>query len=532
LVLAILDGWGIAPKSPSNPIRAANTPVLDGLISSYPTITLRASGEVVGLSHGEVGNSEVGHLTIGAGRVFYQALPRINFAIENGDFFRNGKFMEAAATIKAGGKRLHIVGVASDGNVHGSIEHIEHLLVFAKRHGLRHVALHLILDGRDVPYDSGIDYVQRLEKKLRLLQVGEIASVSGRYYAMDRDSRWERTAKAYAAMMGTGQPFDGLASEAIRRSYQVIDKVSLARTFDEEFIPITILKDGKPVAPLSEGDAVIFTNYRPDRIRQLCTALTMRDFSGFERGTLPNLHVVTMTEYEKNLPVSVAFPAEPIGNCLSQVLADAGLRQLRVAETEKYAHVTYFFNGMTETAFPGEERVILPSPHVVSYDLQPEMSAPQITQAIIDDLAAERRDFYVINYANADMVGHTGKFEATQRAVETVDACIGKLAEATLAADGLLMITADHGNGEELLDLRGGEIEIDKEHNPNPVPFIAVGKKWKGVIPPSGEEVSSPFIGGDLSILPTVGTLADIAPTILKVLGIKKPPEMTGHSLL
>lgn len=525
LVLLVLDGWGVAPSGPSNPIEAAAAPTFKDITSNYPTITLRSFGESVGLSWGEKGNSEVGHLTIGAGRIYYQSLPRINLSIQSGDFFRNPALLKAAAAARDAKSVFHIVGIVSPGNVHGSDHHIRHLLDFAKQQSLPRVAVHAILDGRDTAFSSGVEFVRDLQRHMKRLGVGEIASISGRFYAMDRNKEWGRTQRAFQAMVGRGPFADGDAVALIEESYR-------RGVFDEQFEPVTLRHSGKPVGVVKSDDAVVFANFRPDRARQLCKTFTKPDFSDFPRGTLPTLHVVSMTEYEEGMLADVAFPAESIENCLAKVISDAGLKQLHVAETEKYGHVTFFFNGMREEPYPGEDRTIVPSLRVDSYDKAPEMSAEPITERVLQALSEGSHDVIVANFANADMVGHTGSFEATKKAVEIVDRCLGRITEAVLRLDGTLVITADHGNAEEVLNLRAGEIEIDKEHNANPVPFIVVGKRWKGRVPPSGESAGDAIIGGDLSLLPTVGILADVAPTVLKLIGIPQPPEMTGNFLL
>lgn len=525
LVLLILDGWGVAPPGPSNAIESAEAKNFKGLVSDYPTITLSSFGEAVGLSWGEKGNSEVGHLTLGAGRIFYQMLPKINLAIQSGEFFRNPAFMKAATVVRKEDSVFHLIGILSSGNIHGTNHHIYELLRFAKKKKLKNVAVHIILDGRDTSFNSGIDFVRDLKKHMRKIGIGKIASMAGRFYAMDRNKNWERTEKAYSAMRGRGPFVDADPVEVIKKSYQ--DGV-----FDEQFSPVTFQSQGKPVAEIKSGDVVVFSNFRPDRARQICSAFTTPDFSDFERKDTPNLHVVSMAEYEEGMQTDVAFPPESIKNCLSEVLSNEGLKQLHVAETEKYAHVTFFFNGMREEPFPGEDREIVPSADVDSYDKKPEMSADAITEHILQSLSEGSHDFIVANFANADMVGHTGGFDATKKAVEAVDRCLGRISEAVLALDGTLVITADHGNAEEVLNLRAGEIEIDKEHNANPVPFIVVGKRWKGSVPPSGESASDLVIGGDISLLPTVGILADVAPTILKLMDITPPTEMKGNYLL
>ncbi|HTM68158.1 MAG TPA: 2,3-bisphosphoglycerate-independent phosphoglycerate mutase [Candidatus Binatia bacterium] len=519
VVLLILDGWGVAPPGEGNPLEAANTPVFDELVTTFPTVTVRASGEAVGLSWGEMGNSEVGHLTIGAGKIFYQSLPRINLSIQTGEFFRNETFAAAAAHAKKNGSTFHILGILSPGNVHGSDEHIHAFLQFAKQQGLTDVVVHPVLDGRDAIYNTGIEFIRALLAKMREIGVGRIGSISGRFYAMDRDNRWDRIEKAYNAMCGVGD------AKRYEDPIKAVEDSYAAKVYDEEFVPVIIEKDGKPVGPLKDGDALIFANFRPDRAREIAQAICIPSFSKFPRTEVKDLYFATMTEYEKGTPAKVAYPPEFITTCLAKVIADAGLKQMHIAETEKYAHVTFFLNGMREEEFPGEERMIIPSPRVSSYDQAPEMSTPKIADRIVKEVQAGTFDVIISNLANADMVGHTGKFEPTMKAAEAVDAALGKIVSATLAAGGVVVITADHGNGEEVLNLQTGE--LDKEHSTNPVPFLVIGEQWRGQASPSGE-----VIGGDLSLMPPVGMLADTAPTILKLLQVPQPKEMTGSPLI
>ncbi len=519
LVLLILDGWGVAPPGDGNPVAAAQTPYLDEIIRTFPTVTVRASGEAVGLSWGEMGNSEVGHLTIGAGTIFYQSLPRINLEIQNGAFFRNEEFLKAAEHCRANGSAFHIMGIVSPGNVHGSDAHVHALLEFAKQQGLTKVYVHAFMDGRDATFNAGIDFIATLQRKMEEIGVGELASLSGRFYAMDRDNQWERVQAAYDAIVGKAgvqQSEDPLA--AIKESYA-------KEVYDEEFVPTVITKGGAPVGPVKDGDTLVFANFRPDRAREIAQAFSIPSFSKFEHVSMPNLYFVTMTDYEKGTPAKVAYPPNVIETCLASVLSEHGLTQLHITETEKYAHVTFFLNGMREEEFPGETRVIVPSPRVSSYDQAPEMSTVKITDRILKEIQAGTYDVIISNFANADMVGHTGKYEATKQGMETIDTCIGRIVNAVLPIGGVVMITADHGNGEEVLNLQTGE--IDKEHSTNPVPFIVVGEQWRGQASPSGE-----VIGSDLSLLPPVGMLADVAPTVLKVLDVPQPDAMTGSPLI
>jgi 2,3-bisphosphoglycerate-independent phosphoglycerate mutase len=519
VILIILDGWGIAPISEGNPISRANIPVVNRLIRTYPTFTLRASGAEVGLSWGEMGNSEVGHLTIGAGRVFYQTFPRISKAIADGSFFKNEVLLRAVHYAQENNSRLHFIGLVSPGGVHSHQEHLYALLELAKREGVKKVAVQAILDGRDTLRDAGIDFITKLQNKMKEIGVGEIASLSGRYYAMDRDNRWDRTAKAYAAMVyGEGEKEEN-PLEAIKKSYE-------KQIFDEEFIPTVIVKNGKPVAPVTNKDAVIFFNFREDRMRQLVKAFVLPAFEKFERREfLKDSFFVTMTEYEKDLPVKIAFPPEVITTCLAKVVSEHGLKQFHIAETEKYAHITFFLNGMREEPFPGEEREIIPSPKVPSYDQKPEMSTEAITEKVMKVIMEEKYDFIAINFANPDMVAHTGNIEATIKAIEVTDKQVGRIVEVALFKGGAVVITADHGNAEELINLQTGK--IDKEHSTNPVPLIVVGKNLEGQINSELEAA-----GWDLSLISPRGALVDVAPTVLALLGLPKPKEMTGTALV
>jgi 2,3-bisphosphoglycerate-independent phosphoglycerate mutase len=519
LVLAILDGWGIAPDHEGNAISRATTPQMDSFIREYPAMTLYASGNEVGLSMGEMGNSEVGHLNIGAGRVYYQTFPRINKSIEEGSFFENPAFLQAIEQVKQNKSSLHLVGLVSPGNVHASQDHCYALLDLAKKQKVKNVYVHVILDGRDAMYNSGIDFVRQLEQKMKELKIGEIASISGRYYAMDRDNRWDRVELAYRAMA------EGASSEYFKDPVEAVESSYAREVYDEEFVPVVIGKEGKPTAVMAEGDATIFFNFRPDRARQLTEAFVLPAFNKFERTYIPNFFFVTMTEYEKEIPVVVAYTPEIVHNCLAEVLSASGLKQFHVAETEKYAHITFFLNGTVEEPFPGEERKIIPSPKVSSYDQVPEMSAALITKEVVKLIDEDIYDVILLNFANADMVGHTGNVEATQKGCETVDRSLGKIAEHVLAKDGLLLITADHGNAEEVTNIKTGE--RDKEHSTNPVPFLIIGNTYKGKAGPAGDPPD-----GDLSLLPPVGVLGDVAPTILRLLGIPQPPEMSGRPLI
>ncbi len=513
-----LDGFGVAPDSEGNAITRSKMPVYNELVKTYPAMALRASGEEVGLSWGEMGNSEVGHLAIGAGRVYYQMLPRINRDIAAGAFFENPAFLNAAAHAKKHKGTLHLIGMVSAGRVHSMDEHCHALLDFAKRQGVGDVAVHAILDGRDTIYNAGIDFITALQQKMSELGVGRIASLSGRYYAMDRDNRWDRVAKAYNAIaLGEGEKAEDPV-EAIKASYA-------KEVYDEEFVPTVIVKGGQPTGAVKENDAVIFFNFRPDRTREIVKAFVLPDFDKFERKKAGNLFAVTMAEYEAGLPVEAAFPPEKIQMCLAEVLSQAGLKQLHIAETEKYAHVTFFLNGTKEEPFPGEDRLIVPSPRVAAYNEAPEMSAREVTERVAKAIDAGTYDFIALNFANPDMVAHTGDFEATIKALGAVDECLGKVVDAALGKGGVVFLTADHGNAEELRNLRTGD--IDKEHATNPVPFVIIGKQFEGQPSIAGEVPE-----GNLALMPPVGILADVAPTILAVMGIPQPPEMTGQALL
>lgn len=520
VVLIIMDGWGIAPPSRSNGVTLAKTPTVTSLIKTYPAMTLQASGEAVGLSWGEVGNSEVGHLNIGSGKLVYQNLPRINKAVSDGSFFDNEKFLEAVERAKKNKSALHLIGLVSSGGVHSHVEHLFALLELCAREKFKNVFIHAFLDGRDMPYNSGIDFIEKIQAKCGELGIGKIASISGRFYAMDRDNHWERVVLAYQAMVkGESEEKFSDPAEAVRASY---DK----KVYDEEFVPVAITdKNSEPVGRIDNKDSVIFFNFRADRARELTKAFVLPGFDKFEREYFKNLYFVSMTEYEKDLPVEVAFSPETIKDPLVKIISEAGLKQLHIAETEKYAHVTFFFNGGMEQEFSGEDRTLVPSPRVASYAEKPEMSAKEITKKVVEAVLSDKYDFIVVNYANGDMVGHTGDLKATVKAIEVVDGGVQKIVEAVLAKGGAALVTADHGNAEELINLQSGE--IDKEHSTYPVPFILVSKEWEGKN--AGlQEVPN----GDLSLVQPVGLLSDIAPTIIKIMNLKQPKGMSGRSLI
>lgn len=498
LILIIMDGFGIGPDK-GNAIKAAKTPNLDRLFAENPITQIGASGLNVGLPDGQMGNSEVGHTNIGAGRIVYQDLTRITKSIEDGDFFENSALVAAVDNAAKNGKALHLMGLLSDGGVHSHNSHLYALLKLAKQRGCKKVYVHAFLDGRDVPPTSGVDYVAECVAKMKEIGIGEISTVMGRYYAMDRDNRWERVGKAYDAMVfGEGvQASDPV--QAVKDSYA-------AGVTDEFVVPAVCLKN----ATVQPGDSVIFYNFRPDRAREITRTLVDPDFKGFERrnGFFP-LNFVCMTQYDATMPnVSVAFGPETLKNTFAEYISGKGLKQLRIAETEKYAHVTFFFNGGVETVYPGEDRVLINSPKVATYDLQPEMSAYLVTDELLKRIESDKYDVIILNYANCDMVGHTGVFEAARAAVEAVDTCVGKVVDAILARGGTALITADHGNAEQMVDADGSPFTA---HTTNPVPFCVVGYPCK---------------------LREGGRLADIAPTMLKILGLPQPPEMTGKSII
>jgi 2,3-bisphosphoglycerate-independent phosphoglycerate mutase len=496
-LLAILDGWGERADGEGNAIAAAEKPVLDGLRRDYPVTTLGASGEAVGLPPGQMGNSEVGHLNIGAGRVVLQDFMRINRAVKDGSFRENEVLLGAMRKAIDSGGTLHLMGLLSDGGVHSHIDHLFALLDMAKKLGLERVCTHAFLDGRDVPPRSALKWVKQLDERAAGLGIGAIRTIEGRYYAMDRDNRWDRTKLAYGAMVqARGRPA-GNGTEAVERSYE--DDVD-----DEFLVPCVV---GQP-EPMQERDSVIFFNFRPDRPRQITRALIERDFEEFDRGPDPVIpYLVTMTEYDDQFDVPFAFPPVKIANTLADVLAANGKRQLHIAETEKYAHVTYFFNGGIEEPKDGEDRALIPSPKVATYDMQPRMSAPEVAAETVRRIESGKYDFIVLNFANCDMVGHTGSMDAAVEAVEAVDAALGTVLEALFALGGAAFVTGDHGNAELMLE----NGHVCTAHSCCDVPFINAtpGKQ----------------------ALRSGGNLGDIAPTVLEVLELTKPPEMTGTSL-
>lgn len=537
IVLIILDGWGLAPPGPGNAISQASTPNMRMIGAGFPHTQLLASGEAVGLPHGEDGNTETGHLNIGAGQIVYQDLPRIDMAVADGSFFENPALVNAMRHVLSRRSKLHLLGLVGSGGVHSSIKHLFALMRMAKAQNLDNLILHLITDGRDSPPASALTFVSQIKQHIDQLGIGKIGSVMGRYYAMDRDHRFSRTEKAYYCLTRDGGPTAKSAEEAVKNSY--------ATGKTDEFIePTTIVgEDGRPAGPVESGDAVIFFNFRIDRPRQLTKAFVVPDFKKqavreefdpyavkyyqkhlpgprrdeeqpFDRGEIiKDLYFVTMTRYEVNLPVDVAFPPQFVQMPLGRVISERGLRQLRLAETEKERFVTYYFNGQREDPFPQEDRLMIPSPAVATYDLKPEMSTPQLSHALTESLAKGRYDFIAVNVACPDMVAHTGNLAATIKACEAADAFVGEAVKQTLPLGGAVVVTADHGNAEELINpLTGGP---DTEHSVFPVPFAVVGKQWRGK-----------------PLQLQLGVLSDVAPTILKLMEIEKPLSMAGKSLI
>jgi 2,3-bisphosphoglycerate-independent phosphoglycerate mutase len=507
VVLAILDGLGVAPPGEGNAVTAANTPNLDKYWPTYPHTYIQAAGTNVGLPHGTDGNSEVGHINIGAGKVVFQDLPRIDNAIASGAFYENPKLLKALEIAKDGGN-LHVMGLIGSGEVHSSLSHFLSLIKMIANNNVpsEKVFVHVFTDGRDSPPKSALDLLDQVESELTRKKVGRVASLVGRYYAMDRDERWDRIEKAYNLLVkGEGKKFNNW-TVALKDNYA-------QQKFDEVLEPVVIPGADGNVHKITEKDAIIFFNFRPDRAVEITRAFEDDHFTGFERQQLKGIYFVGMTDYEKTFPRVVAFPPENITNPLGRIISDNKLSQLRIAESEKFPHVTYFLNGGREEIYPGEDRIEVPSPKdVATYDQKPEMSAYLVTDLLVNKISSGKYSFIATNYANADMVAHTGVMDASVKAVEIIDECIGRIVEATLAQGGHVIITADHGNAEELIDLRTGE--IDTKHSINPVPFMLISNEYKG-----GRELS-------------VGNLADIAPTILNLLGIEKPIEMSGRNLL
>ena len=504
-VLMILDGFGLNDNPKGNAIAMANTPVIDGLKKDYPWVKGYASGLSVGLPDGQMGNSEVGHMNMGAGRIVYQELTRISKEIEDGDFFNNEALKLAFANAKKNNSSVHLYGLLSDGGVHSHITHVYGLLEMAKREGVENVYVHAFLDGRDTPPTSGITYVKDLEDKMKELGVGKIASLSGRFYAMDRDNRWDRVEKAYRNLTeGNGE----VASSAVEGMQASYDK----DVTDEFVLPTTIMENSKPVALIKDGDSIINFNFRPDRAREITRCFCMDEFDGFNRGARKDVTYVCFTEYDVTIPnKEIAFKKVELKNTFGEYLAANGKTQARIAETEKYAHVTFFFNGGVEEPNKGEDRILVNSPKVATYDLQPEMSAPEVCDKLCEAIESGKYDVVICNFANPDMVGHTGVIEAAVKAVETVDSCVGRAVESVKKMDGVLFICADHGNCDMMIDYETGEPFT--AHTTNPVPFILVNAD------PSYK-------------LAEGGRLCDIIPTLIELMGMEQPAEMTGKSLL
>ncbi len=502
--LIIMDGYGVNERHEGNAIYTAKTPNMDKYLAQYPNTVIHASGMDVGLPEGQMGNSEVGHTNIGAGRIVYQELTRITKSIEDGDFFENEALLAAVENCKKNNSALHFMGLLSDGGVHSHIKHLYGLLELAKKNGLDKVYVHCFMDGRDVSPTSGADFVEALVEKMRNIGIGKIATVMGRYYAMDRDNRWERVEKAYRAMVfGEGNK-DTSAVNAVKKSYN--DGVT------DEFVVPTVITDDNGVAlgKISENDSVVFFNFRPDRAREITRTIVDTEFNGFEREFF-NTHFVCMTQYDASMPnVDVAFKPQSLVNTFGEYISQKGLRQLRIAETEKYAHVTFFFNGGVESVYNGEDRALINSPKVATYDLQPEMSAYEVTDEVVKRIESGEYDVIVLNFANCDMVGHTGVFDAAVKAVETVDECLGRTIDAINKMGGVALVTADHGNADQMLDYTTNDVFT--AHTTNVVPLVMIGEG-------SGAKLK-------------VGRLADLAPTMLDLMGLEKPAEMTGESLL
>ena len=502
IMLMILDGFGINENEKGNAVKLANTPNIDKLMKTWPTTQIHTSGLAVGLPEGQMGNSEVGHTNIGAGRVVYQDLTRITKSIEDGEFFSIKELTAAIDNCKKYNSKLHIMGLLSDGGVHSHIRHLFAILELAKRKDFEDVYVHCFLDGRDTPPASGESYIVKLEEKMREKGVGKIATISGRFYSMDRDKRWQRVQKAYDALVnGEGNKATSAVS-AIESSYQ-------KEVFDEFVEPTVIYSGDKPVAKIEKNDSVIFFNFRPDRARELTRTLVDPEFNEFETKNL-DLYYVTFTQYDATLPnVNIAFKPEKLVNTFGEYISKNGLTQLRIAETEKYAHVTFFFNGGEEKQYPGEDRILVPSPKVETYDMQPEMSAEEVTVKVVEAIKSGKYNSIILNYANPDMVGHTGSLEAAIKAIEKIDGCVQRVVDAVKEQNGVLLITADHGNAEQMIDEATGEPHT--AHTTNPVPLILVGKD---------------------NVRLKEGRLADLAPTMLEIMGLEKPQEMTGESLI
>ncbi len=505
IVLTIMDGFGFNPETNGNAIDFAKTPRLDRIFKECPTTQIGASGMDVGLPDGQMGNSEVGHTNIGAGRVVYQELTRITKSIADGDFFQNESFLKAVENCKKNDSALHLMGLLSDGGVHSHIEHLYALVELAKRNNLSRVYIHALLDGRDVPPSSAADFIDALNAKLNEIGCGKLATVLGRFYGMDRDNRWDRVSKAYAALVYGDGILTQDAAKAVRASYEQVDEDG--KNITDEFVLPTVVNGTERI---KSGDSVIFFNFRPDRAREITRTFVDDEFAGFTRkGGRQDVFYVCMTQYDASMPnVEVAFKPQSLTNTLGEFISKNNLTQLRIAETEKYAHVTFFFNGGLEVMFPGEDRILVNSPKVATYDLQPEMSAIEVCDKVCEAIETDKYDVIILNFANCDMVGHTGFFDAAVKAVETVDTCVGRVEDSTLKMGGVMLLTADHGNADRMLDTDGSPFTA---HTTNPVPFAVIGKDCE---------------------LREGGKLCDISPTIIKLLGLQQPEEMTGSSII
>ncbi|MCI9015675.1 MAG: 2,3-bisphosphoglycerate-independent phosphoglycerate mutase [Clostridia bacterium] len=501
-MLMILDGFGENSNDKANAVKMASTPNLDKFMKMYPMTNIYTSGLDVGLPEGQMGNSEVGHTNIGAGRIVYQELTRITKSIESGDFFSIPEFNEAIENCNKNKSDLHIMGLLSDGGVHSHIRHLYALLELAKRKGIENVYVHCFLDGRDTPPASAETYITKLEEKMKEKEIGKIATIMGRFYAMDRDKRWERVEKAYRALVeGEGQKAL-TATSAIESSYQ-------KEVFDEFVEPTVICNGDTPIATIKNNDSVIFFNFRPDRAREITRTLVDNNFDEFNTNKI-NLYFVCMTSYDETMPnVNIAFKPTSLKNTFGEYISKQGYTQLRIAETEKYAHVTFFFNGGEEKQYEGEDRILVPSPKVETYDLKPEMSAYEVTDKVLEAISSNKYDCIILNYANPDMVGHTGNLEAAIKALEAIDECVGKVVNEVIKKEGVILITADHGNAEQMIDYKTGEPHT--AHTTNPVPLVLIGRD---------------------NINLKQGKLADLAPTMLDIMGLEKPEEMTGESII
>lgn len=516
IVLVILDGYGRGPENAANAIFKAKKPNIDFIEKNFPMTNLQASGIAVGLPWGEEGNSEVGHLNLGSGRIVYQYLPRITFAIRDGSFFKNQELLMAAEHVKKNNSVLHIIGLLGQGNVHSYIDHLYAALDFAKNEKLEHVFIHAFTDGRDAPLQDSLNFYGKIKNKLdRDYPFAKIVDIIGRHWAMDRDNNWDRTEKTYRLLTENQGEIYGDIQSAIKSDY---DKNLTDEFIEPKIIPRSPQNNGDSI---KDGDAVVFLNFREDSVRQLTEAFVLENFDKFKRKKIDNLYFATMTRYDKDLPLHVLFEPLNVNNSLAKLISDAGKFQIHIAETEKYAHVTYFFNGGIETSLPNEARLLTPTQHDYNFAENPAMSAPEITEKVIESVESKKYDFVIVNYANADMIGHTGDFKATVKAIEILDDKIGQITEVVLKTDGVLLITADHGNADEKIDLLTG-MPIT-EHSANPVPFYLIGNDFK-------REKSQENI--EVGKLEVSGILADVAPTILELMELLPPPEMTGKSLL